>query len=337
MASKRDLYEVLGVSRHATAEEIRAAHRKLARKLHPDINKGPDAAAKFAELQEAYEVLSDADKRKLYDQFGHAGLGGAPAGSPGGPWGGGAGGGAGQRGQTYTWTNVGGRGGPGQVDIGDASEIFEEMFGGGRPGQPFGGFGGFGGRGRGAAGRARPMKGRDVEREIEVPFLDAIRGSTTSVRIARASGTQTIDVRIPAGTAEGAKLRIRGEGAEGESGGARGDLILQVRVAAHPVFRREGGDLIVDLPLTIAEAALGARVRVPTLTGSVDLTVPPGTSTGQRLRLRGQGIGKDIGGSGDLLASARIVAPKDLSAEDRDALKAMGTRLTNPRTGPGWD
>jgi DnaJ-class molecular chaperone len=329
MAAKRDMYEVLGVSRHATADEIRAAHRRLARKLHPDINKGPDAAAKFAELQDAYEVLSDPEKRKTYDQFGHAGLGGPPPGAEGGPWGGPGG----QRPGTYTWTNVGGRGGPsrGNVDPSDIGEIFEEMFGG-RAGGPFGG--GFGGRSR---PKARATKGRDVERTIEVGFLDAVRGVTTSVRIARASGTQTLEVRIPPGTLDGAKLRVRGEGMEAESGGPRGDLILEVRVGSHPVFRHEGGDLVVDLPLTIAEAALGARIRVPTLTGSLELTVPPGTSTGQRLRLRGQGISADHGGSGDLMAVARIVAPKDLSSADREALKAMAPRLGDPRTGPGWD
>lgn len=334
MSKKRDLYEVLGVSRHATADEIRSAHRRLARKLHPDINKGPDAAAKFAEVQEAYDVLSDPEKRKRYDQFGHAGLGEMPMGGPGGPGGPGA-----PHGPTYTWTNVGGRGGPGgNVDIGDIGEIFEEMFGG-RAGGPFGGggggFGGFGGRGQRA--KARPARGRDAERTIEIAFLDAMRGTTTSVRIARASGAQTIEVRIPPGTADGTKLRLRGEGGESESGGPRGDLILEVRVLPHPVFRREGGDLIVDLPLTIAEATLGARVRVPTISGSVELTVPPGTSTGQRLRLRGQGAPTDAGGAGDLLAAVRIVAPKDLPSADREALKAMAPRLGNPRTGPGWD
>jgi len=328
MASKRDMYEVLGVGRHATADEIRAAHRRLARKLHPDMNKGPDAAAKFAELQEAYEVLSDPEKRKIYDQFGHAGLGGIPPGQ-GGP------GPGGQRGPTYSWTNVGGDASGGHVDM---SDIFEEIFGSSGEGRGRGGMGGgFGGFRNKAQSRARAARGRDAERAIEVEFLEAIHGATKSVRIARPTGTQTIEVRIPPGTVDGAKLRIRGEGMEGDHGGPRGDLILSVAVLPHTLFRREGADLLVDLPLTIAEASLGARVRVPTLTGFAELTVPPGTSSGQKLRLRGQGIPKDAGGSADLLAVARVIAPRNLSTADRDALKAISVHLENPRSGPGWD
>jgi DnaJ-class molecular chaperone len=333
MASKRDLYEVLGVARQASADDIRAAHRRLARKLHPDMNKGPDAAKKFAELQEAYEVLSDPEKRKVYDQFGHAGLGGAPPGAwgPGGPGGPSAG-----RGPTYTWTNVGGDANASGAHV-DMGEIFEEIFGGRSTGGGMGGPGGFGGFRSRAQPKSRQTKGRDAERTIEIEFLEAIHGATKSVRIARPGGSQTIEVRIPPGTVDGAKLRIRGEGMEGEHGGPKGDLILAITVLPHALFTRDGAELHVDLPVTIAEAALGARVRVPTLSGFAELTVPPGTSSGQKLRLRGQGLSKEAGGSGDLMAVARIVTPKNLSTADRDALKSIAPRLENPRTGPGWD
>ena len=249
-----------------------------------------------------------------------AGASGAASGWPGG-------------GGTYTWTNVGGRpspaGGASDFDIGS---IFEEMFGGSsRGGSPFGG------AGSGAKARGRPSRGRDLSREIEVSFPTAMNGGTETLRVRRGGASQTIDVRIPAGSEDGAKLRVRGAGSPSAGGGAPGDLILTLRVGEHPVFRREGDDLIVDLPLTIAEATLGARVSVPTLSGRATLTVPPGTSSGQQLRMRGLGVEREGQPKGDLRAVARIVAPKDLPASDLEALRELGARLPPARSGPPWD
>ena len=319
MAQKRDYYEVLGVSRKANQDEIKKAYRRLAQKYHPDRNKEPDASAKFSEVQEAYDALSDEEMRRKYDQFGHAGAAGSFGGWPGGEPGAG-------RGGTYTWTNVGGPTGRGAGGV-DFGSVFEELFGGMGGGRRGGGFGAQ------ARTRSRATRGRDAMREIEVDFLTAVHGGTKSIRISRGGAMQTIDVTIPKGTQDGAKLRVRGAGSPSSGGGAPGDLILTVRVSGHPVFRREGGDVLVDVPLNIAEAALGAKATVPTLDGGrVEVTVPPGTSSGQRLRLRGLGIPKDDGTKGDLYAVVKIVAPKDLSAADRKALEEMRDRLPNPRS-----
>lgn len=327
MADTRDYYEVLGVGRSASAEEIKKAHRRLARELHPDVNKASDAAEKFAELQRAYEVLSDAEKRKTYDRFGHAGVdatvgGGAASGWPGGvpPQ------------ATYTWSNVGGRPGPsgraGGVSDADMGSIFEELFGGG------GGLGGFGAQ---AQQRSRPSRGRDINREIKIDFMKAIEGGTESLRVRRGGSMQTIDVKLPRAAKDGAKLRVRGAGMPSEGTGSPGDLILTLRIKPHPVFTREGEtDLVVEVPLTIVEATLGAKVRVPTLKGKVDLTIPPGTSSGQRLRLRGQGVSSG-GKTGDLYAVVKIVAPKKLSGSDRKTLTELSAKLDSPRKGPDWE
>lgn len=313
----RDYYDILGVRRDASPDDIKSAYRSLARKWHPDVNADAEASSRFAEITEAYDVLSDQSKRTSYDKFGRAGSAGA-----------------GPSGASYTWSNVGG-GGPGGAggfgaDDFDLGSIFEDMFGA-RQG-PFGGAS----RGR-ARARARPARGADLQREIDVPFLDAARGGVRSLRVRRGDAMQTIEVTIPPGTKDGAKLRVRAAGARPDRAGAEsGDLILTVRVTPHDLFRREGEDLIVDLPLTIAEAVLGAAINVPTLTGSVDVTVPPGTDSGTRLRLRGQGLERPGGGRGDLLASVRIVTPKGLGPSDRSAIDAVGSKQPNPRTGPSW-
>jgi curved DNA-binding protein len=318
VASTPDHYEVLKVARGASLDEIKSAYRKLARELHPDVNKAPDAAQKFARVQEAYDVLSDEKKRDHFDRYGASEPG--FAGTSGGP----------RRG-TYTWTNVAGRPGAavGDFDEFDVGTIFEEVFGG-KP-DPFGG--GFGG---GVKPKGRATRGRDVEQEIVVEFMEAARGGTKPIRVTRGGSTQTIELKIPAGVAEGTRLRMRGAGSPSAGGAPPGDLIVTVRIAPHELFRREGLDVLLDLPLTIAEASLGTRASVPTLTGRAELAVPPGTSSGQRLRLKGQGI-RTESGSGDLLVVAKIVAPRDLSDADRETLRLLGGRLGNPRTGPLWE
>lgn len=330
MASKRDYYEVLGVGRSADAEAIKGAYRKLARQYHPDVNKSDDASARFAEVQEAYDALSDPEKRKAYDRFGHDGPAGAGFGGVGG----------GGRGRgTYTWTNVAGSPGGGAAGFTDSDigSIFEEIFG------VSGSRGGFGVRSpydtasaSHARARSKPFKGRDIEHDVTVSFEEAIRGGTQSIKVLRGGTTQTIEVTIPAGVAEGAKLRVRGAGAPSTGGGSPGDLILNIRIRPDEVFRREGQDLILDLPLTITEATLGATVNVPTLDKRVSLKVPAGTQSGQRLRVKGHGVRTADGKAGDLYAVVKIVPPKQLSGEDRAALERMGERLPRVRTGPQW-
>lgn len=321
-SSQRDYYEVLGVKSSATADEIRAAYRKLVRELHPDVNKAPDAAAKFNEVQQAYDVLSDEEKRRAYDRYG--------TGGPTNPFASGMGGPGGKRG-TYTWTNVGAPGAPGGSGFGDSdvASVFEEIFG--RAG---GGAGPFGGQAR---ARSRPTRGRDIQQDISIDFMLAVRGGTQSLRVRRGGATQTIEVTIPAGTAEGAKLRMRGAGAPSPNGGPPGDLILLVHIEPHPWFRRDGRDVLIDLPLSISEATLGATISVPTLSGRAEVTVPAGSSSGQRLRLRGQGLTSDDGQTGDLYVVIKIVPPKDLSEAEKSALRAIGEKRPSPRAGPAWE
>jgi len=339
MPTKRDYYEILGVPRSASEEDIKRAYRKLAREFHPDVNKGDDAAKKFSEISEAYEALSDKEKRAAYDQFGHAASAYPGGGSrPGG---------------TYTWSNVGGGGGgAGQgFDPDDIGSIFEEVFGvGGRSGagSPFGGAPGPRGRG-GARARSRPTRGEDITVDLHITFMTAVRGGTESVRVQRGGSSQTIDIAVPPGIQDGKKLRVRGAGHPSRGGAVTagsGDLIATVHIGKHPYFRRDSVkplDILIDLPLTIAEATLGTTVNVPLLKGSVDLTIPSGCTSGQRLRIRGHGIcdttkAAKLGGTpptGDFYAVIKVVAPRpqDLRASDLESLRDMVQRLPNPRSG----
>jgi DnaJ-class molecular chaperone len=319
MPAPRDYYEILGVGRGASDAEIKAAHRRLARQYHPDLNKEPGAGEKFNEAQQAYEVLSDPEKRQRYDQFGHAGVEGAAAAGGGGPGGFGGGGAAWQ-----------------QMDPERMQEIFGDIFGEAFRGQ--GGDGGFGGgRVRGGRGRARPVAGEDREIELAIGFAVAANGGVERLRLRGGEGGgESIEVRIPAGVEDGAKLRVRGKGLPGLHGGPAGDLLLTIRVGPHPWFSREGLDLSVTVPITIAEAALGASVEVPLLKGTATLKVPAGTSSGQRLRLRGKGIVDAKGRAGDLHVILSIAAPKELAEADRAALASMAGRLPDPRAGAPW-
>jgi curved DNA-binding protein len=309
MPASRDHYDVLGVARSASPDEIRSAHRRLARQYHPDLNKESGAAERFNEIQRAYEILSDPEKRKKYDQFGDAAFdaGAASAGHPG---------------SGAAWQ---------EMDPEAMRDIFGDIFGDG-----FGGGAG-GGRRRGRGRAPRPTQGPDREFELAIGFAVAANGGTEQLRMRAADGSsETIDVKIPAGVADGSKLRVRGRGEAGFDGGPRGDLILTVRVGAHPWFTRDGLDLSVDVPITIAEAALGAMVEVPLLKGRVKLKVPPGTSSGAKLRVRGKGVTDAKGVSGDLYAVIAIAAPKDVSAEDRGMLESLATRLADPRSSLAW-
>ncbi|UYV13250.1 MAG: DnaJ domain-containing protein [Phycisphaera sp.] len=307
--AERDYYEVLGVKRSASQEEIRAAYRKLAREFHPDVNKSPDAQEKFAEVQSAYDVLGEPDKRAQYDRFGRAGAAQAA----------GAGGGG-----HYSWSSVGGRGGGGaDFDLDDMGSVFESLFGGGGAGSR---------SGRTQRGRARERARPTAQAELDISFVTMARGGTERVPVRRSGKATTIEVSIPKAIADGTKLRVAG-------GGGEPDLILTIRVGKHPLYRREGVlDLELDLPLTYAEAALGKEVGVPTLEGEVFITVPAGTRSGKRLRLRGRGLTDPKGTSGDLFAVVQIVPPPGdaLSDDDRAALERMSGIGPSPRTSPPW-
>ncbi len=337
----RDYYDILGVNRSADAAAIRKAFRKLARKYHPDVNASDDATQRFQEVQEAYDVLSDPDKRKRYDQFGHAAFGGGgDAGTNADPFSGfgRASSNAGPGGFSFRMDQSG-------EDI-DLSGVFEQLFGqrgrqagrGGRGGQGFGGFGPFaagGAQGRPRAGQAA-VPGDDLRHAITIPFDVAVRGGSYTVQLQSGSQTQTIDVKVPKGVNPGARLRVRGKGQPSPTGGKPGDLILTVNVAAHPYFRREGLDLYVDVPVSISEAAFGAKVDVPTLDGKATLTVPAGSSGGRKLRLRGAGIENSKGDKGDLYAVIRLHIPEKLTDKQRQLLEELAGSLPDPRAEVPW-
>jgi DnaJ-class molecular chaperone len=291
---KRDFYDVLGVPRGASQEDLRRAYKKLARRHHPDSNQqDPEAAKKFAEITEAWDVLGDEQKRQQYDQFGHAASGGGHPFQGGNPFQG-FGGGSGM-----------------QFDMED---LLGGMFGGGG--------GGFGGQRRGA-GRAR--KGDDVRAEITVPFAVAAEGGEHTLTLQNGSKSERIAVKVPAGIDQGQTIRLAGQGNPGPGGGASGDLLVTVSIAPHPWFRREGFNLVVEAPVTPSEAALGTRIEVPTLSeGTGMLSIPPGTSSGSRLRLRGKGVrNPKTGERGDQFVSLKIVVPKELSAAAREAYEQL--------------
>jgi len=330
MAAKtKDYYEVLGIKRGASEDQIKQAYRKLARKFHPDLNPGDKSAEEqFKGLQEAYDVLSDPENRKLYDQYGdnwRAVKSGAGAPPPG--WEGaqrstrGAGPGTGGFDfGDFDFSDFRSAGGAGGFDI------FEEMFGGS-------------GRGRGR----RSGRGRDVEAELELSLEEAHRGVRRTIQMevvetcptcggtglkdgkpcetcggaGQVSKPKRIEVNIPPGVRDGSTIRLAGQGGTGSNGSEPGDLYLHIRLRPHPVFTVKGDDLEVELPIAPWEAVLGAKVAAPTIDGKVELTIPPGAKSGQRLRLRGQGLNKRKGGRGDEYVRLKIVVPKQVSAEER--------------------
>lgn len=309
-----DYYQILGVSRDATQEEIRKAYKKAARKNHPDANPGDEKAAeRFKQIQEAYAVLGDPEKRKLYDRFGpdfarraHAGqaAGGGWQGAPGGA--------------TFDFEQI--FGGEGGIDLEDILHGFGFGFGsGGRTGR-----------------RPRPRRGQDFHIEITVPADDAWKGCKRDLQLEQDGKPRRLSVTIPAGIRDRGTIRLRGQGAPGVNGGPPGDLLVTVRVAPHPYFRREENNLVIEVPVTITEAALGAKVEVPTLDeGTVLVTVPPGTASGTKLRLRGKGVPDPLTGvRGDQLCQIKIVPPKKLTPRARELLEQLAAELhDNPRRG----
>jgi len=362
----KDYYETLGVPKTATADEIKKAYRRLARKHHPDTG---GTEEKFKEIGEAYEVLSDKNKRAEYDQYG-AYFGGNPPPGPGGRGGGWPGGAAGPGGQQYT-----------NVDMGDLGDIFGSMFGGGVPG------------GAGPArGRSAAQRGRDLTYELTLTFDEALEGVSTKVDVQRtescptckgsgaAPGTKPVTcpvchgsghvaegqgmfsfsrpcprcggsgsiiespcqtcrgkgkvvrskpvtVQIPPGVTDGGKIRFKGKGESGESGGPAGDLYVVTRIKPHPFFTRDGADVILELPVTTTEAALGASLEVPTPSGGrVKIKVAPGTPDGKVFKVPGKGAPRLKGtGSGDLRVRVKLVVPQDLNAEQKELLKRFAS------------
>ncbi len=316
-----DLYAVLGVSKSASADEIRKAYKKLSRENHPDCKPNDAAAAeKFKQVQEAWDVLGDPQKRQQYDQFGAAFGPNGPK-FQGGQWRGG------QRGAGPIDLGDLFSGGGGPVDLGS---LFGEMFSGGRGGATQAPFGGQ------AKSRARTAPGANMEAEIESPFIVAAEGGTHDLHLDRAGKLERLSVKIPAGVGSGSVIRLSGQGQSGRGGSPAGDLLVTIKVAPHPYFRREGNDLFIDVPITVSEAALGAKVEVPTLSeGSNVVTVPAGTSSGAKLRLRGKGVlDHKTRGRGDMYVVVKLMLPPKLDARTRELFEQIAAAAPyNPRTG----
>src|SRR5213595_1557892 len=301
----RDYYETLGVSKTASEDEMKSAFRKLARKYHPDVAKDKkEAEEKFKQINEAYEVLSDPEKRRKYDQLGENWN--QPGGfQPPPHWGGGQPGGG--------FYGGSGENGGVEFEFGGTgfSDFFEAFFGGGRGRSAFGGFGGR---------AATAERGADVEADIMVTLEEALHGSirTVSLRRAGSDKVEQYQVKIPRGVREGQRIRLRGQGEAGAGGGKSGDLFLRVRLARHPDFSVEGSDLIHEVRIQPWQAVIGAELLVPTLEGKVRLKIPPGTQGGQRFRLRERGLLGVSGKRGDLYVVGQINIPKKLTDRERE-------------------
>ncbi|GHB39167.1 molecular chaperone DnaJ [Streptomyces cirratus] len=305
----RDFYEVLGVPRNADRDEIQRAYRALARKYHPDVNKDPGAENRFKEVNEAFSVLSDPGQRARYDRFGEdfrkvpedwEERVGAGAGGGGSRWSSGAGGPR----VRYGTTGFGGQDAAGAEGV-DFEDLFGSFFGGG--------------------GRMR-VPGADQEAELPLTVEEAYRGGRRTVTLAGPSGQRRYEVDVPPGTTDGQRIRLAGEGGRSNGDAPAGDLYLRVRIQPHPRFRLDGRDVHVQLPVTPWEAALGANVPVPTPSGATaKVNVPAGSSSGRRLRLRGEGMPGRRGANGDLYAELRIMVPPRLGDRERELFEELAT------------
>ena len=298
----QDLYQVLGLSRDASKADIKKAHRKLALKYHPDKNPDDEVARdNFKRVQEAYDMLSDDEKRAAYDQYGadfekirgggfHPGAGGFDG---------------------LDLEQIFGRGG-GQTQFDGFGDFFEQLVGGGRRG----------GRHPGQRQASPPPKGENIRYEIEIPLETAVRGGTTEFYLEQ----EKIAVNIPAGVDDGSKIRLRDRGQPSRFGGPPGDLILIMKVSSHPHFKRHNRNLELSLPISFGEAALGSKIDVPTPNGSVTLSIPAGSSSGKRLRLKGQGVQQRDGGAGDLIVTLQIQLPNELDEASKELAKQFDER-----------
>ncbi len=305
----KDYYETLGVKRDATQEEIQKAYRKLARKLHPDVNKDPKAEARFKEIGEANEVLKDPEKRKKYDQYGSAWKTAQQTGTPPPGWegfdfsGGGFGGGFGGGGEGF-------------------SSFFDMLFGGGGPGR--GGMRG-GWTSQGSPGGAFGRDGESAEVALEITLEEALEGGSRELQLTdpRTGRSRSVSVKIPKGIRAGQKIRLAGQGSPGVGKGQAGNLFLRIELQPHSRFQVDGSNLTVAVPLAPWEAALGAEAEVETLDGTVRLRVPPGTSSGRKVRLRGKGLPQPGSDRGDLYAEFKIVMPDSLSERERSLFEQL--------------
>ena len=337
MAAKRDLYEVLGISKTADEKTIKKAYRKLAKKYHPDTNQGnAQAAERFKEATEAYNILSDPEKKKMYDQFGQAafdqsGAAGSGYGNAGAGGFGGFGGNGGFKGGTYR-----SYGGPGSgyqeyhFEGGDMDDMFGDIFGNmfhggstsGRSRRTSGFTGGFG-------GESFKSKGSDIKAGITVGFDEAAFGGDKVITLSNPENPgqpgQSLKVHIPAGIDNGQSVRIREKGEPGTNGGPRGDLLVEVQVARHPIFQRQDMNIFSTAPITYAQAALGGKIRISTVDGEVEYEVKPGTQTDTKIRLRGKGVpslrNKNV--RGDQYVTLVVQVPTKLSEEAKEALRAF--------------
>jgi DnaJ-class molecular chaperone len=293
--AKQDYYQTLNVKRDASEKEIKQAYRRLARQYHPDVNPG-DAAAeqKFKEISEAYEVLGNAESRTKYDRFGHQAFD-----TSGGGFGGF---------HTGNIRDIFGSGGGFTEGFGI---IFDDLFAGG-------------------GGRTEPMpqRGQDVEQTLEIPFEDALRGTTTRVKLTHRDGSvERRQIKIPPGVDTSSKIRITGKGAAGTTGGPAGDLYVVIRVKPHAYFERRGNDIECEVPVTLAEAMLGAKIEVPTIDGPTSMTLPPGTQNGRRFRLRGKGAPNRQGNErGNQYVRVHVVLPETLDDRSRELLEEFSAR-----------
>jgi curved DNA-binding protein len=309
--ARRDFYEVLGVPRNASTDDIQRAYRKLARTLHPDVNKDPGAEDRFKELSEAYDVLSDPELRSRYDAFGHDFRQVPEDIDP----------------QTWAHARAGTPRGGARRARANAGAQTDEWFGGAVNFEDL--FGDAFGAGRRSWG---PIPGADQEAVLTLTVEEAFRGGRRSVTLARPEGSRTYDVTIPPGVTDGQRIRLAGQGGQGTGLAPAGDLYLVVRLAPHPRYRVDGRDLFVELPLAPWEAALGDTVAVDTPGGEAKLRVPAGSSSGRRLRLKGRGLPNRSGEPGDLFAEVRIMVPATLSDDERRLFEELARTSTfDPR------
>ena len=310
--AKQDYYSVLGLRRNASDKEIKQAYRRLARQYHPDVNPG-DAAAEqqFKEISEAYSVLSNPESRKKYDRFGHQAFatGFDPAFAGGGGFAGG-----------YTGNLKDFFGG--RASFEGLGSIFEEFWGAGRQ-----------------RTQHATVSGQDLEHSVDISFEEAMRGTTTHVQVPRRDGSmERLRVKIPPGVDTGSKVRVAGKGEPGRYNGLPGDLYIAIRVRPHAYFVRQEHDILCEVPVTLAEALLGAKIEVPTIDGKATMTLPAGTQNGRRFRLRGKGAPVLQGsGRGDHYVTVQVVLPEKLDARSRELLEEFAARNPlQPRASMRW-
>lgn len=300
VAMARDYYDILGVARGASESEIKKAYYQLAKKYHPDANKeDPQAQAMFQEVQKAYETLRDPEKRGIYDQVGRENM--ERMSEEGGGFGGGYGGGFGG----HPFGGAGGMGG-GPMNAEDIEQIFEDFF-----------------SGRGF--QRGPRRGRDLRASVSLTFMEAVKGAQRSIKIKTGDGqTKTVPIDIPAGVDSGNSIQVQGEGAKAQqAGGQPGNLYVSIEVAEHPVFKRRGSDILVELELDMVDAALGTRLKVPTIDGDVEMVIRAAAQSGDNMMLRGKGVPRlqaTFGGRGDQIVILRVVTPRQLTSRQRELL-----------------